>query len=253
MPYRYATDQEDYSDYASGRVLYSLPGHPAFPVRLVSEIFQRCAAALVDNGVSGPYTIYDPCCGGAYHLTTLGYLHWDAIGAILASDISQDAVSLARRNLGLLSPTGLATRAGELEAMLAAYGKDSHATALESAARLQTLMDVGLSGHPIQTDVFQADTTVTASMAEGLGVTDIDIVLTDVPYGDKSSWQLSETSAASGTPPLRQMLDALRGVITNRTIVAIATQKRQKARHPAYRRLDRFNLGKRRVTVLRLA
>lgn len=253
MPYHYATDPEDYSDYASGRVLYSLPGHPAFPVRLVSEMFQRCTAALVDNGLSGPYKLYDPCCGGAYHLTTLGYLHWDAIGAILASDVSTDAVDLARRNLGLLTPEGLGARTTEIEEMLAAYGKDSHAAALESAARLRTRMDVGLYRHPIKLDVFQADATVTASMVDGLNGADIDIVLTDVPYGDTSSWQLSEASAAADAPPLWQMLDALTSVITTRTVIAIATQKRQKARHPAYRRLDRFNLGKRRVTVLRLA
>ena len=44
MQYLYATERPDYSDLASGRVFYSLPGHPAFPIRLASEIFQRCLA-----------------------------------------------------------------------------------------------------------------------------------------------------------------------------------------------------------------
>lgn len=253
MPYRYAVDQEDYTDYAGGRVLYSLPGHPAFPVRLVSEMLQRCTALLQDRGITGPYTLYDPCCGGAYHLATLGYLHWDAIDAILASDIDPDAVDLARRNLGLLTPEGLSSRTSEIEDMLALYGKDSHFAALESAGRLRKCMVAALDDHSIATRVFQADATVAESMARGLESAQIDIVLTDVPYGDKSSWQLSDAGAASDAPPLWQMLDALTAVISPGTVVAIATQKRQKARHPAYRRLDRFNLGKRRVTILQIS
>ncbi|MFK7803274.1 MAG: hypothetical protein AB8G95_16690, partial [Anaerolineae bacterium] len=39
MPYRFATENKDYSDFASGRVFYGAPGHPVFPVRLISEVF----------------------------------------------------------------------------------------------------------------------------------------------------------------------------------------------------------------------
>jgi 23S rRNA (guanine2535-N1)-methyltransferase len=45
MQYKYEKTMLDYSDLASGRVFYSLPGHPAFPIRLASEIFQRCLAS----------------------------------------------------------------------------------------------------------------------------------------------------------------------------------------------------------------
>src|SRR5438128_795255 len=40
MPFKFAVERENYADYASGKVFYNLPGHPAFPVRLASEIFQ---------------------------------------------------------------------------------------------------------------------------------------------------------------------------------------------------------------------
>ena len=42
MEYKFASERTNYTDLASGNVFYSLPGHPAFPVRLASEIYQRC-------------------------------------------------------------------------------------------------------------------------------------------------------------------------------------------------------------------
>ena len=33
MTYRFALEDQDFSDYASGRVIYNLPGAPAFPLR----------------------------------------------------------------------------------------------------------------------------------------------------------------------------------------------------------------------------
>src|SRR5512142_1863099 len=114
MQYKYAKEQLDYSDFASGRVFYSLPGHPAFPVRLASEIFQRCLAsreAIYKD--SHPCTLYDPCCGTAYHLSVLAYLHGECIREVIASDIDEKAVALAKRNLGLLSMEGLEGRIDE--------------------------------------------------------------------------------------------------------------------------------------------
>ena len=59
MKYRFAVEKEDYTDFASGRVLYSAPGTTGFPVRLASEIIQRAFAILSEQGQRGPYTIYD--------------------------------------------------------------------------------------------------------------------------------------------------------------------------------------------------
>src|SRR6266498_5343207 len=60
MQYKYEKGFVDYSDLASGRVFYSSPGYPAFPVRLASEIFQRCMAhreTIYQN--TTPCTLYD--------------------------------------------------------------------------------------------------------------------------------------------------------------------------------------------------
>src|SRR5215213_9021775 len=153
MQYKYAKEQQDYSDFSSGRVLYSLPGHPAFPVRLASEIFQRCVAQRETiHKTSTPCTLYDPCCGAAYHLSVLGYLHREHIREIIASDVDEKAVALAERNLGLLDAHGLDKRIHELSKMFEEYGKDSHREALQSAS----VWKEQLSAHPLATRVFQA-------------------------------------------------------------------------------------------------
>src|SRR4026208_241808 len=127
MPYKYEKALLDYSDLASGRVFYSSPGYPAFPVRLASEIFQHCIAhraTIYKNATR--CTLYDPCCGAAYHLSVLGYLHRKHIREIIGSDIDEKAVALAKRNLGLLSVAGLDQRIDEITTMLEQYHKDSH-------------------------------------------------------------------------------------------------------------------------------
>src|SRR5512145_1475703 len=122
MQYKYVKEQLDYSDFSSGRVFYSLPGHPAFPVRLASEIFQRCLAyRKTIYGISAPCTLYDPCCGAAYHLSVLGYLHGEHIQEVIASDIDERSVRLAKRNLALLSMEGLDQRINEISEMFERY------------------------------------------------------------------------------------------------------------------------------------
>ena len=49
------------------------------------------------------------------------------------------------------------------------------------------------------------------------------------------------------------MLDALRCVLTSNSVVAIASDKSQKIAHEHYRRVERFGVGKRHVTLLMLA
>lgn len=53
MKYLYEIEFKNYEDFVSGRVLYNRKGATAFPVRLASEIFQRCKAALevIDGNV----------------------------------------------------------------------------------------------------------------------------------------------------------------------------------------------------------
>jgi 16S rRNA G966 N2-methylase RsmD len=250
MPYQFATERPDYSDLASGRVFYNLPGYPAFPIRLADEILQRCLAIRHTNQLTGPITMYDPCCGGAYHLSVLASLHWKSFRVIIGSDVDPSALQAAQKNLGLLNPTGMAQRVNEISGMLQLYGKESHREALASAHRLQDKIATLAATHPLNTRTFQANALDQAQLQENLKSTKIDIVFADVPYGLHSQWQLP-ASGNDAQNPLWQMLEAVSGVLLPTSIVAIAFDKGQKASHEKYQRVEQFQVGKRRIAILK--
>ena len=251
MQYKYATEQLNYSDFSSGRVFYNLPGHPAFPVRLASEIFQRCLGHRTEiYGNTTPCTLYDPCCGAAYHLSVLGFLHGEHIRTIIGSDIDEKAVALAGRNLGLLHKEGLEERSRELSKMVAQYGKESHREALRSSSVLERKLTAFPKGHALDIQVFQANATDWKAISSHIPPKSIDIIFTDIPYGHHSQWHKTDFDGFSN--PLTSMLDILPGVLSPSSIVAISSDKQQKATHERYQRIEHFQVGKRRVVILKL-
>jgi 23S rRNA (guanine2535-N1)-methyltransferase len=250
MPYRFAHDRPDYTDFAAGPVLYSLPGQPAFPVRLTTEIFQRCQAHLQRLGRFPPYAVYDPCCGSAYLLTTLGYLHWPAIRQLVGSDVSQEVIGLAERNLSLLTLAGVDARIAQLAGRHEQYGKPSHAEAQASAERLRARLLAYRELHPIRSRFFAADALDGATLRSHFGDEAVDIVITDLPYGQRTAWQGDSDQAAPG--PEWQFLEALREIVTPLSIIAVTATKRQKLAHEAYERVEQFQIGKRRTLFFRL-
>jgi hypothetical protein len=252
MHYRFAQDRPDYSDLSSGRVFYSLSGHPAFPIRLASEIFQRCLAVRRSDNLEAPCTLYDPCCGSGYQLAVLAYLHWDSIGAVFGSDVDSRALEVAARNLALLAPDGMDRRIAEIAGMLARFGKESHAAALASARVLRERIAALTDGHALQTRTFQANALDRRSIPDHLPPGAVDIVLTDVPYGLHSRWIDPHPDPAAQSP-LGSMLDTLLGILSPTGVVAVVFDKGQKAAHEGYRRIEQFQAGKRRVAILKPA
>jgi 16S rRNA G966 N2-methylase RsmD len=246
MEYKFATEQANYADLASGHVFYSLPGHTAFPIRLASEIYQRCLAWREQG--SSPCSIYDPCCGAAYHLSVIAYLHWDSICRVICSDIDEKAVQLAERNLGLLTPAGMERRSREIAAMVRLYDKDSHKGALESINRMQEQVNLLTAVRPIQTQIFQANATQAASLREGLHGAAIDIVFSDIPYGQHFQWEQTQSPHS-----IWAMLEALLEFLSPKSILAIASDKFQKASHEKYSLLEKFQIGKRQIVILKPA
>ena len=252
MPYRYATNRTDDSTFAGGHVLHSAPGRTGFPARLATELFQRAAARLAHRGVRPPFVVYDPCCGTGQLLTTVGLLHRGPIRELLGSDIDAAAVALARRNLALLSPAGLADRIDVLSELHERFGRPSHAAALDDANRLR---EQATATDAVDADAFVADITRPGSLAGRVGEGRVDMVITDVPYGHWSAWEggLAPGDERQNEPPIDRLLETIRPVLSPGALVTIVSGKDQRARHPAYHRVERWQLGRRRIETLALA
>lgn len=247
MQYRFVTTAPDYSDLASGRVIHSRPGVPALPVRLISEIFQRCLVHYRVQGGSERLLLYDPCCGGAYHLTVLGLLHGQEIRQIVASDVDGEILETARRNLALLTPGGLNERRVQLADLYANFAKPVHTAALSSLERLAPQVDCR---GKIPSTLFQVDATDPNALANHLDPATIPLVITDIPYGQHSHWQEETAVTAPAIPSLLRMLDTLHPFLAPNAVVAVISDKGQHARHPAYAQLERLRAGKRQIIIL---
>ena len=232
MRYEYAVEKRNYEDFAAGRVLLHRPGATAFPVRLASEVFQRGLAILRAEGKPGPYRVFDPCCGTGYLLAVIGLLHGEHVKAVYASDVDAEMVEFARQNLALLTPAGRAGRIRQLGEFVARFGKQAHREAQASARKISEQQEANTT--PALT--FAADAT-----RRTLAARHIDLLVADVPYGQITRWQQGSIYA---------LLDAQQHTLDPPAVVAVASDKKQKAAHPAYRRVERLVVGKRHVTIL---
>ena len=231
MQYRHVPNA-NFEDFSCGRFIYQIAGFPNFPVRLACEIFLRCYELLNEPKVS----VYDPCCGGAYMLTVLGFMYNEKISALYGSDVSEEACSLAERNLGLLTHDGLSRRKKQLNAHYEAYGKASHLDAIKSADNLAGLIKNLPGSKVFLHDIVKEAPTFPVA----------DIIIADVPYGKLSGWS-SPTAFA-----LDKMLDNLKGSLRVNALAAICSDKGQKINNPGYKRVERFQVGRRKIEILRL-
>jgi len=213
---------------------------PSFPVRLANEIFRRCLEYIdIDSNI----ILFDPCCGGGYMLTVLGLLNPHTIGRIICTDIDEEAISLAKSNLSLLTIEGLLNRRQEIKNMIIKYNKQSHIEALKSTDKFI---------ENIKQCSFQPDVrclTADALNYELLYKIDVkpDIVIADVPYGNLVSWSNISNNAVN------LLLDSIYYVLHTNTVIAIIYDKSQRIRNEKYKRLERFKAGKRIIEILKMA
>ena len=153
---------------------------------------------------------------------------------------------LAGRNLDLLSADGMDKRIGELSKMFEQYGKDSHKEALRSANVLKAKLDIH---SPLVARVFQASAMDGQTILKNVRPKLVDIVFTDIPYGQHSRWHNSDGIEVSN--PVWSMLDSLLGILSSSSIVAVVSDKSQKAAHESYQRVEQFQVGKRRIVILK--
>lgn len=231
MEYKYAKN-DNYEDFSSGRVLYHASGMTNFPVRLAQEIFGRC---LQYSPKKNDVCLYDCCCGGGYLLTVLGFLNQGIVGRIIGSDIDNELLDIAEKNLSLLSKEGIDKRIAEIDKMIESFKKKSHVEARKSAVTLKSLIR-----SEIKFELFQSDALKEIDLR-----TKPDIIVTDVPYGNMVDWAGDEDNV------IDKLLDVLYEVCRCDTIVGLCMNKKQKVRNEKFTRLEKQQVGKRRFEVLR--
>ncbi|MDT0300812.1 rRNA methyltransferase [Streptomonospora wellingtoniae] len=236
MAYRYATERRDHSDLACGNVLRSAPGHPGFPVRLADELFQRAASHLP----TAPLAMWDPCCGSGHLAASVGTLHRDRLSWLLATDTDAAALSIARRNLALLTGQGLAERERVLRAEAAEFGKPALLDRADTAARLASRLRE--RGGDLAHRVGEGDVFAPADPERP-----VDLVLTDVPYGGLTSF----VGAPSGGEPVPALLRALAAVLPERAVLAVTARTRKVALPAGVRALERVRVGNRAAALVR--
>jgi len=241
MEYIYEKVPRNYEDFASGRVLYNAQGTTSFPVRLASEIYLRGRSYLKKKSEKENYTLYDPCCGGAYLLTTIGLLHGKDLKRVIGSDIEYKVIELATRNISLINSDGLNERIEQITKMLKDFGKESHKDALDSALRLKHMVDHRNTS--IMFDCFQADATKEEDKRNQY-CKEVDFVITDVPYGNVVKW------TADRINPIESLLGNIFDILNPISVVVVIADKKQVIEHAKYRRLERIKVGKRQVVFL---
>jgi hypothetical protein len=248
MQYLFPEHSLPKADLASGKVLFSRPGLTAFPVRLGNELFLRAVALLEAVGRHPPYHVYDPTCGGGYLMTILCLLNPQLIARLSMSDISPEAISIAAKNVKLLSAEGMLERQAELAALAKVSGRESHTAAEASAAILHTWLDRRSSALQ-QTSIFEADATdPDAIRAHFPANSSIDIGFADMPYELHSSWR---TEATDSTVPEMKVLSTFADLSV--PIVILATRKGLRLANPRYRRAAKLKNGHRVLWIFELA
>ena len=150
------------------------------------------------------------------------------------SDIDENMVSHARKNVTLLTDMGIQKRKDEIQQLYEEYGKNSHREALHSCNRLKDMLSQN-----VLTEIFEADCT------KALPQIFPDIIITDIPYGNLVEWENGELIS------LDNMLEQLWLISHEKTILAICMDKKQKINCDKWKRLEKQNIGKRRFEILK--
>lgn len=238
MKYKFETIKKDYSDFSSGRVLYNAANTTAFPVRLASEVIQRAFHILEKDGASGPYKIYDPCCGGGFLLTTIGFLYHNLISELIATDYDVEVLEIAKKNLSLLSEEGLDRRMKEIKGYIEVFRKDSHIQALKSVNQLKTLIgEANINIHCAQRDITDMSS---------FSIKEVNIIITDVPYGINVEW-----NSDSNNPMQNLFENSYKALDKNHSLMVVIADKKSKLEHKLFKRVEYFKLGKRQVAFLK--
>lgn len=136
----------------------------------------------------------------------------------------------------MLSPEGLNRRKITLQTLAETYNKSAHHDALDSLNRLKQSL-------PVQTILTFA--WVADALQQSLSPKSIDLIMCDVPYGGVTHWHSQHEDNL-----ISRLLKAQYKALANDGIVAIISDKKQRAIYPNYIRLQENTIGKRRILIL---
>jgi len=179
----------------------------------------------------------------AYSFTVIGFLHGTEIESITGSDSGSRMLEFARKNLSLLTTSGLSKRIEELKRFVQEYKKQSHKEALESAYRLQSKTR---SFETNQIQCFQFNAVGDEELPKSLP--EVDMVITDLPYGKLARWEGRGTDESY----VERFLEKLEPKLGPVSVTAIIHDKKQRISHSGYKAIRSFALGKRRIVLLEL-
>src|SRR5262249_16012133 len=154
-----------------------------------------------------------------------------------------EVIPLATRNLSLLTLVGVDARIAQMAQLYEQFGKPSHAQALESARRLRALVQHYQQLHPMQNRHFLANALRAADLRSHVAGGSVDLIMTDLPYGQRTSWVAGESPAVVGDP-VWQLLEALRALVVPTTVIALTSLKQDYIAHESYERLEQWRIGK---------
>jgi 16S rRNA G966 N2-methylase RsmD len=172
----------------------------------------------------------------------LGFLHHNQIKNIFCSDIDDDILTVARRNLGLLTSGGIDARIETIAALYKQFGKLSHRRALESAYRLKTMMqDSAIETRCFNSNILHAPDYLLITKMK------IDIIFADIPYEFLAIWQ----GNISGKDEVWLTLDNLLPVVNPNSLIVIASAKKTTVEHRKYTRIRKISIGRRKIAMFR--
>lgn len=240
MEYKFA-NKKNYEDFSAGRVIHHKSGMTNFPVRITEEVIWRCIS-YIDKDEE--LCIYDPCCGTGYLLTVAGFLFRSKFKMIVGSDIDVNVLKVAEKNLSLLSIEGLNVRKKEIAGMLEEYNKDSHYDALNSISFFEEIIK-NQKANPI-VKLFRNDILNENDLSKSDFIS--DIVIVDIPYGELVDWKSINSSKSN----IELLLDSVVKVINYDSIVVISSKKNERIITDKFTRIERLNIGKRKIELLKL-
>lgn len=233
MIYRFA-EKNSFQYLAAGSVIKSYKGNTNFPVRLGHEIFNRCLQYF-DN--KEKVTIYDPMCGSGYLLTTIGLLNFNKISKIYGSDINDEVINVARKNLRLLTIEGIKKRENEIQHLLDNYDRESYKIGLQQITIFKDIVNKDLDFELFKRDLFEE------SVKSDIKA---DIIIMDLPYNNLVNYQ--------GNYSKNKLEEQIVSLTQKNTIIAVIKNKAQKLTiNSTLQRLEKIKTGKRVIEIYKNA